>query len=218
MSKPDETPETKQNRLLVRLSLLQLIPAVVGIFIATLALYAALNESDAVRKQQQAAVWPHLQIDRTNITTDVNTGISMSVSNRGIGPARVRAASMRLDGESLENWSELFEKIQPETSGFFPRNDANVGQSVLSPGGTVRVIDVNTELFATYNLEGRDGIATVGETESLVFGLREAFRTDRIEMELCYCSVFDDCWHVSSIERDPNPVRNCTVYLNENSF
>ena len=218
MSKPDETPETKQNRLLVRLSLLQLIPAVVGIFIATLALYAALNESDAVRKQQQASVWPHLQIDRTNITTDANTGISMSISNRGIGPARVRAVNVRLDGQEVDNWTELFEKLQPEASGFFPRNDSNIGKSVLVPDGTVVVIDVNTGFFSTYNLDDRDGVATIEETEGLVLGLRDAFRTDRIEMELCYCSVFDDCWHVSSVERDPTPVRNCAVYSNENSF
>ena len=218
MSNPDETPEAKQSRLLVRLSILQLIPAVVGIFIATLALYAALNESDAVRKQQQAAVWPHLQVDFTNITTDENTGLTIRVSNRGIGPARVRAANIILDGEHLQTWSELFEQIQPDASGFFPRNDSDVGQSVLVPGGDTTVIDVNTQLYPTYNLSERDGVATQDETEALVLSLREAFRSDRIEMELCYCSVFDDCWRVSSVDRDPTPVRNCAVYSRENSF
>ncbi|MEL6726290.1 MAG: hypothetical protein AAGF20_11290 [Pseudomonadota bacterium] len=218
MSKPDETPEAKQSRLLVRLSLLQLIPAVVGIFIATLALYAALNESDAVRKQQQAAVWPHLQVDFTNITTDENTGITIRVGNRGIGPARVRAANVILDGAPLKTWSELFEQIKPDASGFFPRNDSSVGQSVLVPGNDSDIIDVNTQFYVTYNLSSRDGVATREETENLVLALREAFRSDRIEIELCYCSVFDDCWRVSSVDRDPTPVRNCAVYSQENSF
>ena len=218
MSKPDETPEAKQSRLLVRLSILQLIPAVVGIFIATLALYAALNESDAVRKQQQAAVWPHLQVDRTNITTDENTGLIIRVSNRGIGPARVRAANVMLDGEPLQTWNELFSSIQPDASGFFPRTDSFIGTTVLVPGSEVVVIDLNTQVFTTYDLASLGDITTREETESLVLGLREALAADRIEIELCYCSVFDDCWRVSSVDRDPTPVRNCAVYSQENSF
>ncbi|MEL8056721.1 MAG: hypothetical protein AAGK66_11230 [Pseudomonadota bacterium] len=218
MTKPDETPEARHNRLLVRLSILQLIPTVVGIFIATLALYAALNESDAVRKQQQASVWPHIQIDRTNITTDMNTGLIIGVSNRGIGPARIRGVNVTLDGEALQSWNQVFEQILPDASGYFPRTDSFISTTVLVPGSNVVTIDLNTEIYTTYDLDSMDGIATREETENLILGLREAFAEDRLEMELCYCSVFDDCWHVSSIERDPTPVRNCAVYSNENSF
>ncbi len=218
MSKPDETPEAKQSRLLVRLSILQLIPAVVGIFIATLALYAALNESDAVRKQQQAAVWPHLQVDLTNITTNDTTGITISVSNRGIGPARVRAANIILDGQQMVSWQELFDQMHPEASGFFPRNDSRVGRTVLVPGSSVEVVKVSTEFFRLYDIASLEGVSTPEETASLVLNLRQAFRDDRVEMELCYCSVFDDCWRVSSANRDPQTVQTCAPYILENRF
>ena len=218
MTKPDETPEAKQSRLLVRLSILQLIPAVVGIFIATLALYAALNESDAVRKQQQASVWPHMQVDLTNITTNDTTGITINVSNRGIGPARVRAANIQLNGEQMVSWQGLFEQLQPEASGFFPRNDSRVGHTVLVPGSSVEVVKVSTEFFDLYDIAALEGISTPEETASLVLSLREAFRDDRLELELCYCSVFDDCWRVSSANRDPQPVQTCAAYKLENRF
>lgn len=218
MTKPDESPEAKQSRLLVRLSILQLIPAVVGIFIATLALYAALNESDAVRKQQQAAVWPHMQVDLTNITTNDTTGIIIGVSNRGIGPARVRSANILLDGEQMVSWQELFLELQPEASGFFPRNDSRVGHTVLVPGSNVEVVKVSTEFFDLYDIASLDGISTPEETASLVLSLREAFREDRVEMQLCYCSVFDDCWLVSSANRDPQPMETCAPYIIENRF
>ncbi len=218
MSKPDETPEEKQNRLLVRLSILQLIPAVVGIFIATLALYAALNESDAVRKQQQATVWPHIQVDRTNTTTTENVGITIRVSNRGIGPAKVRAANVLLDGEHLTGWNDLFGKLQPEATRVFPRTDSRMGESVLVPGVDVVIIDLNTQIYTEFDLESMEEVASRQETEDLVLAFREALNADRIETELCYCSVFDDCWYVSSINRDPSPVRNCAVYSKENSF
>ena len=218
MTKPDETPEAKHNRLLVRLSILQLIPAIVGIFIATLALYAALNESDAVRKQQQAAVWPHMQVDLTNITTNDTTGITIGVSNRGIGPARVRAANVLLDGEQITSWQELFLALQPDASGFFPRNDSRVGYTVLVPGGSVEVVKVSTEFFDLYDIASLEGISTSEETAELVLSLREAFREDRVEMQLCYCSVFDDCWLVSSANRDPQLVDTCEPYIFENRF
>lgn len=40
----------------------QIVLSVVGVFIAVLALYAAITESEAVRRQTAAAVWPFVQV------------------------------------------------------------------------------------------------------------------------------------------------------------
>ncbi|MEO1659882.1 MAG: hypothetical protein AAFR51_02755 [Pseudomonadota bacterium] len=218
MTEPAETSGSNQNRLLVRLSLLQTIPAVVGIFIATVALFAALNESDAVRKQQQAAVWPHVQVDRSNITTDTNMGVKITVSNRGIGPARIRAAEVALDGETVLSWDDLFERLAPAAQGRFPRSDSHVGSSVLVPGSDVTVIDLDTAVFTQFDLESMDDIASREETATAIQAFRTALRDDRFEMTLCYCSVFDDCWQVSNVQRDPAPINACSAPELENDF
>ncbi|MEL8055598.1 MAG: hypothetical protein AAGK66_05560 [Pseudomonadota bacterium] len=218
MSSPDENTDISQNKFLFRLSIIQMIPAVVGIFIAIVALFAALNESDAVRKQQQAAVWPHLQVDRSNTSTDQNVGLSLTVRNRGIGPARVRAASVSLDGEMLMSWDDLFSRLNPISERSYPRTDSRVGSSVLVPSDDVVVISLNTDVYAQYDLASLNDVATREDTETLILSLRSAFSEDRVTMELCYCSVFDDCWHVSNIDRDPKPVQNCSGYSNENNF
>ena len=218
MTEPVETPGSNQNRLLVRLSILQTIPAVVGIFIATVALFAALNESDAVRKQQQAAVWPHVQVDRSNISTDTNIGVKITVSNRGIGPARIRSAEVTLDGDPFTSWNGVFEQLSPGAEGFFPRSDSHVGTSVLVPGSDVTVIDLDTVVFNQFDLDSMDDIATREETEQAILAFRDALTADRFEMTLCYCSVFDDCWQVSNVQRDPAPVKVCEPPAVENYF
>ena len=48
---------TGTERAFVRLTFWQTVLSLVGVFIAVIALYAALAESDAARKQIAAAVW-----------------------------------------------------------------------------------------------------------------------------------------------------------------
>lgn len=56
---PIESRRDRMERLALRISVVQTALAVMGFFIGSIALYAALNEADAVRKQQQASVWPY---------------------------------------------------------------------------------------------------------------------------------------------------------------
>ncbi len=63
---PDELPQdahsapmlSRVERIFVRLTFWQTVLSVAGVFIAIVALYAALIESAAVRQQTAAAVWP----------------------------------------------------------------------------------------------------------------------------------------------------------------
>ncbi|MEM0986780.1 MAG: hypothetical protein AAGJ32_11070 [Pseudomonadota bacterium] len=205
----------EQRRLLIRLSVLQTVPAIAGILIACVALYAALNEADAVRKQQQAAVWPHVQIDRANITTDADRGLTITVRNRGIGPARVKTARVLLDGQDTGYWNDLFESLVPELSGSIPRTDSRVGQSVIGPGEDVTVMDLSTALYSQFNLDEVETVASRDETEAVILALREALDADRLAMEVCYCSVFDDCWRVQNSEREPVPVEQCGAAIED---
>lgn len=40
--------------------------------------------------------------------------------------------------------------------------------------------------------------------------LVEAFtRVENIKIEICYCSIYSECWTVNSKEPTPQPVRPC---------
>src|SRR5690554_2849469 len=75
------------ERAFVRLSLWQTVLSLVGVFIAVLALYAALTESEAVRQQTSAAVWPFVQVSIEDFDSGESAGFTLSFTNEGVGPA-----------------------------------------------------------------------------------------------------------------------------------
>src|SRR5215510_1732392 len=98
MKEPDKQPLTPAERIFVRISVMQTALAVIGIFTGAVALYATLNESDAVRKQLDASVWPHVETGSDLYTKEAvarheefhgSEGplFRFTVLNSGIGPA-----------------------------------------------------------------------------------------------------------------------------------
>lgn len=47
------------------------------------------------------------------------------------------------------------------------------------------------------------------QSSSLLTAAQGAVSSDRLRVEFCYCSVFDQCWQGASDEIDPTPVRVC---------
>ena len=75
----EQPPLTKAKQIPVKISILQTILAVIALFTGAVALWAALDESDAVRKQQQAAVWPHLQLSVASINYPREESLTFSI-------------------------------------------------------------------------------------------------------------------------------------------
>ena len=84
MDEPKTTQLTHAERIFVRVALLQTALAVIGIFTGAVALYAALTEADASRKQLQASVWPYVELG-TDLWT--KEAVARSEEFRGVqGP------------------------------------------------------------------------------------------------------------------------------------
>ncbi|MEM1397523.1 MAG: hypothetical protein AAGH38_08770, partial [Pseudomonadota bacterium] len=98
---------SRAERIFVRISIVQTILAVTGFLIGVIALFAALNEADAVRKQQMASVWPHITIRDFNYGLGGEKSFQLVVGNRGIGPARIMSAEVLLDGKRVKGWQGL---------------------------------------------------------------------------------------------------------------
>jgi hypothetical protein len=171
------------ERLFVRLSFWQTILSVVGVFIAVLALYAALTESAAVRQQTSAAVWPFVQITTADFDSGDRAGFALSVTNAGVGPALVHSMRVVIDGEPMHDWAHVVARLGGTPDDQVERN--SVSNRVLSPGQKVDLIATTSPALA------RAFHAVVGNPENSV--------------SLCYCSIFDDCWLVDSRRPALNP-------------
>lgn len=192
------TPEPKisgTDRIFVRLVFWQTILSVVGVFIAVLALYAALTESDAVRQQTSAAVWPFVQISTADFDSGDRAGFTLSAANAGVGPALVHSMRVVIDDKPMRDWAHVVAHLGGTLDDQVERS--SISNRVLSPDQKVDLISTTNPALA------RAFHAVVANPENSV--------------SLCYCSIFDDCWMVDSRRQalNPEPMKNCPDFGTE---
>lgn len=159
----------------LRLTFWQTILSLAGVFTGAVALYAALNESRAVRDQTAASVWPYVQIMIYDTDDGSTARFALSLENVGVGPARMRGVELLLGGDVVRTWDEATASLVDEemlVGVDFGRT--SVGTRVLSPGETVMA-------FQTTHRE-------------LSLAMQAAAYGGQVSLQYCYCSIFDECW------------------------
>ena len=177
------------ERVFVRLTLWQTVLSVAGVFIAIVALYAALTESAAVRQQTAATVWPFVQLLIEDYDTKANAGFTVSLSNAGVGPARMRALRLIVDGVPMRDWEHAVTLLDGKTTAPVSRNF--ISDRVISPDETVVMLSTTDP--------------------DLARRFQASVANENISITYCYCSIFDECWLADSQEdiQNPEPVDEC---------
>ncbi len=150
------------------------------------ALLVSVLEVSAIRSEQRVQVWPYVQLDmRYNAD-----GYAIVATNKGIGPARVRTMQIALDGEVFDDLDRLIvASIGAENAFSYELyRTSNPARSVMSA-------DERITLFAVPWEERTRRLAEVW--------------TDRASVELCYCSVYDECWESRLDGGEPAAVERC---------
>jgi hypothetical protein len=177
------------ERAFVRLTFWQTVLSLVGVFIAIVALYAALTESEATRKQTSAAVWPFVQLTIHDHLSEIGAEFRITLTNAGVGPARMRSMRVLLGGEPLHDWHEAMARMGEEGTHRLAQSFA--ARRVLIPGETVDIVATTDRVLVEKFLTT---LARPGN--SIVY---------------CYCSIFDECWLIDSDKdlQTPDPVGQC---------
>lgn len=183
------------EHLFVRMTLWQTVLSMVGIFIAVVALYAALKESAAVRQQTAAAVWPFVQMIIADYDTGETAGFTMSFVNVGVGPAKIRSLRLEIDGQAITTWTQAVNVLEGDPS-------ANVGRNFVA--GRVMRPEERVDLISTSDPE-------------LARRFQRAIATPGNFVSYCYCSIFDECWLADSRLdlQKPEPVEICPDFGKE---
>ena len=184
---PDEgqTTErlTQSERIFLRISLWQTVLSVLGLFVAGIALYAALTESAAVRRQTAASVWPHVQVTTSDYEGPDGAEFRVSLTNAGVGPAHLRSMRLTLNGRPQRTWGDVVRALgdgEPR-----PYAQTSALDLVIRPG----------ERIDLFRVADRD----------LTRALRAAVASGDAALEYCYCSIFDQCWVALSARRNASP-------------
>ena len=177
------------ERLFLRLTFWQTLLSVAGVFIAVVALYAALTESAAVRQQTAAAVWPFVQLSIEDNDSGDSAEFTMSFTNSGVGPAKMRTMRLVVDGEPMEDWASVVAHLGGKLTDNVNRNF--ISNRVLSP-------DEKVDSFHTNDPE-------------LARKFQAAMSDPGNYITFCYCSIFKECWVADSRKdfQDPETVKEC---------
>ena len=194
---PEKKAESlsRVDSIFVRLSILNTVLAVAGVFTGAVALYAAITESDAVRKQSAAAVWPYVQFSTADWNDEEGPFFAMHLSNAGVGPAKVKEARIEIGGEVRRTWAEVVDHLLDGERASYGQSYAN--NRVLRPGDEITIIHT------------RD--------EALYSAFLEVLQDPGSRFAYCYCSIFDECWVADTATdiQKPVPVDSCPNYGDE---
>lgn len=154
--------------------------------VALCALGVSVYQAYVGRQQQKLAVWPYYA--GGNSFPGDGKPYTYIVSNQGVGPMLVESVQLLVDGRPQPTW------VAARRALGVP--DARVTRDIYS-----------TFRAGTVMLPGAE--RTIMETEGA--GARDfwAAGQERLELRVCYCSLYDDCWTTQGGGRRPRPVRTC---------
>lgn len=154
----------------------QSIIALAALLLSVCGVFVALYEAALVRRQQRASVWPYVEVS-ASVTGE---RVQIWVENVGVGPARVHAAAIAYDGALRRDWGELLLAVDPQIERIHAYTSLVQG----------RVLPRDSEPEVIFRL-------TAGEDPQRVELVRELGRRvldGEVDVTVCYCSVFDECW------------------------
>lgn len=156
----------------------QMLVGLSALLLSFCGLFIAIYEASLIRQAQRASVWPHVEV----VPSTSQDTVKLIVQNTGVGPARIRAAAVTYEGETLAGWSELIRRTTGEEPDGFYRNLIN--GRVLSGDSPQEVI---------FRVSGKNGAAARATVPPLGREILEG----TVDVTVCYCSVYDECWTTS---------------------
>lgn len=163
----------------------QTMIALSAVLLSVCGLFVAMYEASLIREQQRASVWPNVQVT----PSFRNDTLKIFVQNTGIGPARIKKASLIYQDEVVQSWSRL------KNSFNYDENSVTDIQSLVNG----RVMPPSSEKQLMYRLTS----TATRQDRNLVYAFSTSISDMDMDIELCYCSVYDECWitHLSEVSK-----------------
>lgn len=141
------------------------LTAIMAVLVGALALAVSVYTARLQQLQVRAEVWPHLAFA---FMSDQRT---VQLLNKGVGPASLEWVTVASGDETLQRWSELFERAAPSAGDIGNVVYSSLEPQLLAAGEAITVLQFATD-------EGW-----------------EAFQKARqpLKVTFCYCSVLHEC-------------------------
>lgn len=159
----------------------EMITAIAAIFIGLSAMIVSIYQTSLIRQQQRGSVWPHIEGGyRYNFD-----GFRLMFTNTGIGPAKIEAVEITVDGKAVADWASFLMALGIEQENY---TVSFIGKRVIASGSTVEALiippgDAADQLYQSFN---------------------------RVGLKVCYASVYNDRWLIS-LGNEVKEVNRCNI-------
>ena len=159
-----------------------------AVLLSIAAFGVSILEANTVRSAAKAEAWPFVDV-RSGYNSE---GFSYQLINKGVGPARIRFAEARYKGEVIEDLDQLIIDILGEEDAFSYDRYKATGPDfqVMSPRESILLFGVDWD----------DSSRRLSDDFS-----------QHLNFEVCYCSIYNECWSTDLNRDEPTPVSRCPV-------
>jgi hypothetical protein len=160
--------------------------AIGALVVSAIAMASSLVQVNLQRNQERALVWPHVSAGPAYS----GSGYAYVARNKGLGPALVRHVAISVDGQPVDGWNAVLDRVLGSGHGYgWERIEANdLADTILAAGESVTLFRV------AWDERTRAG-----------FGAG-----NRIATTVCYCSFLEECW-ITRAGLDHTRVDRCPV-------
>jgi hypothetical protein len=152
--------------------------------LASTASFAALAfvmwDSSPERKYRKLAIPPKVVI--SYLMNERGSGFVLT--NASAGPAVLYWTTVKVDGRVMPTWIDVSAALGFQTT---PEFSSIVPADMLKPESEQQIFWVDGDALDKA-WQGKDS---------------------RVEIETCYCSIFEECWVTSRLKPDPQPINSC---------
>ena len=187
MNDPAQSPRSAEHS--GRRGTLSSLTSGLALSVSIFALAIGAWQTRLMQGQARASVWPFLSIGYSYSSNTDTDGFVWHIDNNGVGPARIESVTLGLDGKPMKNWVEVMKAlgatspINVSTTSF----NGDVIPPSLNRETTIKAIRVHQR-----------------EVAALFKGA-----VDRFKMDVCYCSVYDECWVAHWQQSKVDAVERC---------
>lgn len=174
-----------------------LVTGVSAVIVSIMALFVSRAQMMSYQRTQKAAVMPVIDIDMGYMVDGEGKDyFEISLNNAGSGVAYIQRVKVTQNGEPFEDYAAFEDAIMTRRMRSWAKLTARPASGYLRSGE--RIVPrryfmgaARTDLPAY--LRGEWGAPV-----------------DGVDVTICYCSVFEDCWTKAFLDRKrPQPVESC---------
>lgn len=153
----------------------ELLIALMAVLISFSTLFVYLYQSSIMKTQQKMSVWPHITFG----PSWSNDQLTINIINKGVGPAIIKKVYIEINNNVIDGIHELMNFVPDSLRSDYNYSSIWPGQVIMS--------GENIQLFQNKN-------------PATIKYLLELMEGEKIKIEICYCSIYNDCWTSTGIE------------------